>query len=131
MCLYVGLRAFIASPPWTQPPAPVGRASEFKASSCAGLWDGANLLSCFSALMCKLIIRHCALIKPKWCNGFAVIEARALPGLGEGGRGSVCPQKAALPQEGRDGGNARQEHEGRWKPCLGSRRLEAAVTNQK
>lgn len=77
-------------------PAPAGRASEFKASSYAELWDGANLLSCFSALMRKLIIRHCALIKPKWCNGFAVIEARALPGLGEGGE---HPLKATLPQE--------------------------------
>lgn len=79
-------------PPRAEPP-------EFKASSCAGLWDGANLLSCFSALMCKLIIRHCALIKLKWCNGFAVIEARALPGLGEGGAVSVgrkqpCPRSA-------------------------------------
>lgn len=89
-----GSPAFIASSG-----APTGRASEFKASSCAGLWDGANLLSCFSALMCKLIIRHCALIKLKWCNGFAVIEARALPGLGEGGAVSVgrkqpCPRSA-------------------------------------
>lgn len=49
-----------------------------------GLWDGANLSSCFSALMCKLIILHCALIKPKWCNGFAVTEARAPPRWGKG-----------------------------------------------
>ena len=95
----------------------MGRASEFKASSRAGLWDGANLSSCFSALMCKLIIRHCALIKPKWCNGFAVIEARALPGLGEGGVASVC-QKQSCPQESRERGNARQESERSWKSCL-------------
>lgn len=55
----------------------------------AGLCDRANLLNCFSALMCKLIICHCALIKPKWLNGFAVTEARAPLGLREGGAVSI------------------------------------------
>lgn len=82
-------------------PAPAGRDSEFKAGSYAGLWDGANLLSCFNALMCKLIIRHCALIKPKWCNGFAVIEARAPPGLEEGGAASAASNPTPGEQRAR------------------------------
>lgn len=79
-------------PPWAEPPSS-------RPAPVLGFGMGPNLLSCFSALMCKLIIRHCALIKLKWCNGFAVIEARALPGLGEGGAVSVgrkqpCPRSA-------------------------------------
>lgn len=111
-----GSRAFI-----TGHPAPAGRALEFKASSQAGLWDGANLLSCFSALMCKLIIRHCALIKPKWCNGFAVTEARALPGLGEGRAASA--EKQPSPRRAR----ARKCQIWiwkSWKPCPGPGGLE-------
>lgn len=111
----------------TSSPAPAGRASVFKASSCAGLWDGANLLSCFSALMCKLIIRHCALIKPKWCNGFAVIEARALPGLEEGR--AVSSESNPAPGEPEQG-NARYEYKRAGNPVLVQEAGEN-VTNQK
>lgn len=106
-----GAPAFIASSS-----TPAGRALELKASSCTGLWDGANLLSCFSALMCKLIIRHCALIKPKWCNGFAVREAWGPSwvgnaGVGRGfreGDGRDRWQRAPCPQEMRERGDGKQ-----------------------
>lgn len=55
--------------------------------------------------MCKLIILHCALIKPKWCNGFTVTEARAPLGWGRGQH----LLRATKPQEYREGGNARLE----------------------
>lgn len=65
--------------------------------------------------MCKLIIRHCALIKPKWCNGFAVTEARALPGLGEGRAASAESNPApGEPEQG----NARYEYERAGNPVL-------------
>lgn len=77
--------------------------------------------------MCKLIILHCALIKPKWCNGFTVTEARAPLGWGRGAA-SVESHQAPGVQRGRKC-QAWIGNERNWKPCPSPDAGETGQTN--